>query len=36
VKVVDEYVYSDDACATTDDIADFDFTEDEKEEVSEP
>jgi hypothetical protein len=36
VEVVDEYVCSDDECLTTDDIADSDVAEDEKEAVSEP
>jgi hypothetical protein len=36
VQVVDEYVCSDDECRTTDDIADSDVAEDEKEELSEP
>jgi hypothetical protein len=35
VEVVDEYVCSDDECGSTDDIADSDVAEDEKEEVSE-
>jgi hypothetical protein len=36
VEVVDECVCSDDECVTTDDIADSDVAEDEKEEVGEP
>jgi hypothetical protein len=36
VEVVDEYVSSDDECVTSDDIADSDVAEDEKEEVVEP
>jgi hypothetical protein len=35
VEVIDECVCSDDECVTTDDIADSDVAEDEKEEVSE-
>jgi hypothetical protein len=35
VEVVNEYVCSDDECATRDDITDSDVAEDEKEEVSE-
>jgi hypothetical protein len=36
VEVVDECVCSDDECVSTDDIADSDVSEDEKEEVGEP
>jgi hypothetical protein len=36
VEVVYEYVCSNDKCVTTDDIAESDVTEDEKEEVDEP
>jgi hypothetical protein len=36
VEVVDEYVCSHDECVTTDDIAESDVAEEEKEEVSEP
>jgi hypothetical protein len=36
VKIVDEYVCSDDECASRDDIADSDVAEDEIEEEDEP
>jgi hypothetical protein len=36
VEVVDEYICSHDECVNTDNIADSDVAEDEKEEVHEP